>query len=59
MKKTEEQKEFEDWYHNNMPPSRLPNTPQTPWMLRDSLGNYHWAEVSHGFKCWLGGKQSN
>lgn len=56
MKKTKEQKEFEEWYKNNMPPSRLPNLSKCPWNQRDNSGSYYWSDVSHGFKCYMAGR---
>lgn len=56
MKKTNEQKEFEAWYGNNMPPSKLPNLPNKPWTKRHPDGAYWWNEVAHGFKCYMAGR---
>jgi len=56
MKKTNKQKEFEVWYGNTMPASRLPHLQDKPWTKRNTDGTYYWAEVSHGFKCYMAGR---
>ena len=56
MRKTKEQKEFEAWYGNNMPPGKLPNLPGKPWTKRSSNGSYYWADVHHGFICYMAGR---